>query len=124
MEMRKESELGAVDEDGHVITFEEKEMAEEDAELDKDTASQEGIKDEDFADTKDKLKEMRRLVNQVQQMQQNERRRVSVQAETNTHAHSRMVLSSVIETLFFMAITGFQVYTIRKWFSGAPSLGR
>jgi len=124
MDMRKESELGAVDEDGHVITYEEMEMNKENAELDKDTASEEGIKDEDFDDTKEKLKDMRRLLNQVQTMQQNERRRISVQAENNEHAHSRMVLSSVIETLVFMGITGFQIHTIRKWFSGAPALGR
>lgn len=124
MDMRKESELGGIDEQGHVITYEVRAMKEEDAELDKDTASQEGIKDEDFDDTKHKLKEMRRVLNQVQNLQQNERRRVSVQAETNEHTHSKMVLSSVIETIFFMAITGYQVYTIRKWFTGAPALGR
>lgn len=124
MEMRKESDLGGIDEDGHVKSYEEQLMLEEDEELDRDTASEEGIKDEDFQETRDKVKDLRRLLNEIQSMQQKERRRLTVHAETNEHSHSRMVLSSLMETLLFMAITGFQVYTIRKWFSGAPALGR
>jgi uncharacterized protein YoxC len=124
MEMRKESELGGIDEAGHVVSYETKTMMDEDKELEQDTASQEGIKDEDFQETREKVKDLRRLLNEIQSMQQKERRRLSVHAETNEHSHSRMVLSSLLETLLFMAVTGFQVYTIRKWFSGAPVLGR
>eukprot|EP00526_Cylindrotheca_closterium_P029084 CAMPEP_0113615888 /NCGR_PEP_ID=MMETSP0017_2-20120614/7943_1 /TAXON_ID=2856 /ORGANISM="Cylindrotheca closterium" /LENGTH=271 /DNA_ID=CAMNT_0000525159 /DNA_START=178 /DNA_END=993 /DNA_ORIENTATION=+ /assembly_acc=CAM_ASM_000147 len=123
-EMRKQSRLGHVDEEGHVITWEMKDMLEEDEELEKDTASQEGIKDEDFQATREKVKELRRLLNEIQGMQQKERRRLAMHAETNEHSHSRMVLSSLLETLLFMAVTGYQVYTIRHWFSGAPALGR
>jgi len=122
--MRKFSELGALDENGHVVSWEEKEMEDEDKELEGDTASQEGITDEDFQETRDKVKDLRRLLNEIQSMQQKERRRLNVHAETNEHSHSRMVLSSLLETLLFMAVTGYQVYTIRKWFSGAPVLGR
>ena len=122
--MRKESDLGGLDELGHVITYESKYTLEEDLELEKDTASQEGIKDEDFQQTRDKVKELRRLLNEIQSMQQKERRRLTVHAETNEHSHSRMVLSSLMETLLFMGITGYQIYTIRRWFSGAPVLGR
>jgi uncharacterized protein YoxC len=124
MEMRKETELGGIDATGHVISYETKTMMDEDKELEEDTASQEGIKDEDFQETRDKVKDLRGLLNEIQSMQQKERRRLSVHAETNEHSHSRMVLSSLLETLLFMAVTGFQVYTIRKWFSGAPTLGR
>ncbi|KAL3926676.1 MAG: hypothetical protein SGARI_005529, partial [Bacillariaceae sp.] len=124
MEMRKESDLGGLDEDGHVLSYEEYQMNEEDEELEKDTASNEGIKDEDFQETRDKVKDLRRLLNEIQSLQQRERRRLTVHSETNEHSHSRMVLSSLMETLLFMGVTGFQVYTIRKWFSGAPALGR
>jgi hypothetical protein len=124
MEMRKESDLGGLDENGHVKTYEEQKMNQEDEELEKDTASEEGIKDEDFQQTRDQVKDLRRLLNEIQSMQQKERRRLTVHAETNEHSHSRMVLSSLMETLLFMAVTGYQVYTIRKWFSGAPQLGR
>lgn len=124
MEMRKESELGGLNEYGHVKTYEEQKMTQEDQELEEDTASEEGIKDEDFAETREKVKDLRRLLNDIQSMQQKERRRLTVHAETNEHSHSNMVLNSLMETLFFMAVTGYQVYTIRKWFSGAPVLGR
>jgi emp24/gp25L/p24 family/GOLD len=124
MEMRKETDLGGLDEDGHVKTYEEQRMVEEDKELEEDTAVEEGIKDEDFQETREKVKDLRRLLNEIQTMQQRERRRLTVHAETNEHSHSRMVLSSLLETLLFMAVTGYQVYTIRKWFSGAPVLGR
>jgi len=124
MEMRKESELGGFNEEGHVRTHEERKMMEEDSELEEDTASAEGIKDEDFEETRDKVKDLRRLLNDIQSMQQKERRRLTVHAETNEHSHSSMVLNSLMETLLFMAVTGYQVYTIRKWFTGAPVLGR
>ena len=124
IEFRKKSELGDLDAQGHVISYEQKLMNEEDKLLEADTASQEGIKDEDFQETRQKIKDLRRLLNEIQTMQQNERRRLTVHAETNEHSHSRMVLSSLMETLLFMAVTGYQVYTIRRWFSGAPVLGR
>ncbi len=124
MEMRKESDLGGLNEDGHVWTYEERKMADEDIELEEDSAAAEGIKDEDFQETRDKVKDLRRLLNDIMNMQQKERRRLTVHAETNEHSHSSMVLNSLMETLLFMAVTGYQVYTIRKWFSGAPVLGR
>jgi len=124
MEMRKESELGGLDENGNVVSYEVRLMKEEDSDLEKDTAAKEGIKDEDFHETRENIKTLRRLLNEIQSMQQKERRRLTVHAETNEHSHSRMVLSSLFETLFFMAIIGFQIWTIRKWFSGAPVLGR
>merc|ERR1712238_251919 len=124
MEMRKESELGGINDDGDVRTYEEQKMTEEDQGLEEDTASEEGIKDEDFQETRDKVKDLRRLLNEIQSMQQKERRRLTVHAETNEHSHSSMVLNSLTETLLFMAVTGYQVYTIRRWFSGAPVLGR
>jgi uncharacterized protein YqfB (UPF0267 family) len=123
--MRKESELGGVNEDtGHVNTYEDQEMYEELEALMADTAVNEGIQDEDFENTRQKLKELRRLLNEIQSMQQKERRRLVLHATTNEHSHSRMVLSSLLETLLFMAVTGYQVFTIRRWFSGAPALGR
>lgn len=124
IELRKESELGGLGEDGHVLTYEAKTMEEEDKLLDEDTAGEEGIKDEDFQATRDKLRQLRRLLAEIHSAQQKERRRLIVHAATNKHSHSRMVLSSLMETMLFMAVTGFQVYTIRRWFSGAPSLGR
>jgi len=92
--------------------------------LEEDTAVQEGIKDEDFQSTREKLKSLRRLLADIQNKQQQERHRLIVHAATNEHSHSRMVFGSLMETLLFIVVTSFQVYTIRKWFKGAPVLGR
>jgi len=124
LDLRKESELGGVDAAGHVWTVRQKTMEDEESYLEEDTAASEGIKDEDFLSTREKLKTLRRLLADIQSKQSQERHRLIVHAATNEHSHSRMVLSSLLETILFMAVTGFQVYTIRKWFRGAPVLGR
>jgi len=124
VDLRKESELGGLDEYGHVWTYRQKVEEEEEDELDKDTAELEGIKDEDFGGTREKLKTLRRLLSDIQSGQNQERHRLAVHAATNEHSHSRMALNSLMETILFMAVTGYQVYTIRKWFKGAPVLGR
>jgi hypothetical protein len=121
---RKESEMGGLNENGDVMTHEERIMAEEDKMMEKDTASEEGIKDEDFVTTKEKLKTLRRLLAEIQSRQQQERHRLTIHSQTNEHSHSRMVLGSLLETLLFMVVTGIQVATIRRWFKGAPVLGR
>jgi emp24/gp25L/p24 family/GOLD len=124
MDLRKESEMGGLDENGHVWTVRRKAMEEEEKFMEEDTAESEGITDEDFQSTREKLKTLRRLLADIQSKQSQERHRLIVHAATNEHSHSRMVLSSLMETILFMAVTGFQVYTIRKWFRGAPVLGR
>jgi hypothetical protein len=124
MDFRKESEMGGLDENGHVRTYEQKLFDEEDKIMEEDTAVEEGIKDEDFVSTRDKLKTLRRLLADIQNRQQQERHRLVLHAATNEHSHSRMVLSSLLETLMFLVVTSFQVYTIRRWFKGAPQLGR
>eukprot|EP00545_Synedropsis_sp_CCMP1620_P014328 CAMPEP_0119012478 /NCGR_PEP_ID=MMETSP1176-20130426/6760_1 /TAXON_ID=265551 /ORGANISM="Synedropsis recta cf, Strain CCMP1620" /LENGTH=329 /DNA_ID=CAMNT_0006965443 /DNA_START=33 /DNA_END=1022 /DNA_ORIENTATION=+ len=124
LEMRKETELGGMDDDtGHVMSYATKEEQEETKYLEEDTASKEdGIKVEDFATVKGQLQRLRRLLSQIQQKQTSERHRLVVHAASNEHSHSRMVLSNIFETFFFMIVTGFQVYTIRKWFSGDNTL--
>lgn len=124
MDIRKESEMGGMAENGHVRTLQEKAMMEEEKFMDEDTAASEGIKDEDFQATREKMKTLRHLLADIQSKQSQERHRLIVHAATNEHSHSHMVLGSLLETILFMAVTGYQVYTIRKWFKGAPVLGR
>lgn len=123
LDMRSESELGGLDEDGAVLTFEEKAWLDEEKFMEQDTAVEEGIKDEDFESTKDKLKTLRRLLADIQTKQLQERHRLVVHSQTNEHSHSRMVLGSLLETIVFMVVTGVQIMTIRRWFKGAPVLG-
>jgi hypothetical protein len=123
IDFRKESEMGGIDEKGHVWTYEQKVMDEADRMMEEDSAQEEGIKDEDFQSTREKLKELRRLLADIQNKQSQERHRLLLHAATNEHSHSRMVLSSLFETLMFVLVSGFQVYTIRRWFKGASVLG-
>ncbi len=126
--MRKASELRGIDPStGHVYSYEQKALRDEEVYLSLDTKGEEavnGIKDEDFEETRDKLHKLRHLLADIQEKQQAESHRLALHAATNEHSHSRMVLNSLMETVLFMAVTGFQVYTIRKWFSAAPVLGR
>lgn len=124
LDFRKESDYGGIGEEGHVFTLEEKYVQEEERSMEEATALEEGIKDEDFQSTREKLKTLRRLLADIQAKQTQERHRLMVHSATNEHSHSRMVLSSLLETILFMLVTGFQVFTIRRWFQGAPALGR
>jgi hypothetical protein len=124
MDFRKESEMGGLNDKGHVRTYEQKLMEEEEEVMKEDTAVEEGIKDADFEMARAKLKTLRRLLADIQNRQQLERHRLVLHSATNEHSHSRMVLSSLLETLMFVLVSGFQVYTIRRWFKGAPVLGR
>jgi hypothetical protein len=124
MDIRKESEMGGLDEEGNVRTIQQKIVQDEERFLEQDTAAKEGIKDEDFESTRNKLKELRHLLADIQSKQSQERHRLAIHSVTNEHSHSRMVLGSLMETILFMLVTGYQVYTIRKWFKGAPVLAR
>lgn len=125
MELRKASEMGGLSEDtGHVNSMYEKSIYDEENFMAEDTAASEGIKEDDFLSTREKLQTLRRLLADIQSKQSQERHRLIVHAATNEHSHSHMVLGSLLETILFMVVTSFQVYTIRKWFRGAPVLGR
>lgn len=133
IEMRKSSELGQPNKKtGHLQSYERRAMIQEEKRLFHKPPSG-GVKDntngineieeKDLQVTRDQLQRLNRLLNDIRDKQYNERHRLSLYATTNEHSHSRMVLSSLFETLFYILVSGFQVWTIRKWFSGAPILG-
>lgn len=120
LEMRKSSDLGGVDVDtGHVFSYVKQEELLETEFLESDSPNEEEVmlKNEDFNTTKYQLERLRHLLIEIREKQGTERHRLVVHAATNQHSHSRMVLSSLFQTILFMAVTGFQVYTVRKWFS-------
>lgn len=81
------------------------------------------IQAKDLANSKSQMQRLNRLLNDIKEKQQNERHRLAIHFALNEHSHSRMVLSSLFETVFYIAVSGFQVHTIRKWFRGNPILG-
>jgi len=133
IEMRKSSELGQPNKKtGHLQSYERRAMIQEEKRLfhkkpttvDKTiTPVDSGIEEKDLQTTRDQLQRLNRLLNDIREKQHNERHRLSLHAATNEHSHSRMVLNSLFETLFYIVVSGFQVWIIRKWFSGAPVLG-
>jgi len=118
IQFRKSSELGLDNKTKHVTTYEEFSILEDEKEIDQDAA-----KEEDLSAAKTQIRTLHRILANIRDKQDNERRRLEVHKATNEHSHSRMVLNSLMETVLFMVVTGFQVYTIRKWFSGNPLLG-
>lgn len=118
IQFRKSSELGIDNKTSHVTTYEEFSILEDEKEIDQDAA-----KEEDLSAAKTQIRTLHRILANIRDKQENERRRLEVHKATNEHSHSRMVLNSLMETVLFMVVTGFQVYTIRKWFSGNPLLG-
>lgn len=127
LEMRKGSDMEGVDPDtGHVYAYTDFEELEENVFLDEASATEEvgAVSDGDFDAVKGQLQHLRHLVSLIQNKQSTERRRLTVHAVSNEHSHSRMVLSNLFETLLFMLVSGFQIYTIRKWFKGGQILAK
>jgi len=131
IELRKASTHGDVDKrTGHVLSLEDQEIHSEIHELyqlEDDTAviaEEELLQDEDLAATRDQLRFLQKIYSEIIKKQLEERRVWNWRTVKNQHLHSHLVLGNLIETIVYMGITGLQVYTIRKWFSGGPSLGR
>jgi len=120
MDMRKSSENGDLDERGHVPSIETVVELTNPVFVGADTAA----KEEDLEKAKSHIQDLHKLLIEIKSRQTKERHRLENHQEINLHSHSRMVLGSLMETAFFIAVTGFQVVTIRKWFQGGPLLGR
>lgn len=119
MDMRKSSENGELDERGHVPSLETVVELSNPVFVGIDAA-----KEQDLDKAKGHIKDLHKLLIEIKSRQQKERHRLENHQEINLHSHSRMVVGSLMETALFIAVTGFQVVTIRKWFSGGPLLGR
>mmetsp|Transcript_47974 Transcript_47974/g.71073 ORF Transcript_47974/g.71073 Transcript_47974/m.71073 type:complete len:344 (-) Transcript_47974:113-1144(-) len=123
MELRKSSELGSPDKtSGHIMTYEHRAMLDNER-LGKTPPKDAATKD-DLKVAGDMVRKLSRHLEQIKRKQSIERHEISVHSKINEHSRSRMVLGSLLETVLFIAVTGFQVYSIRKWFEGPAMLGR
>lgn len=130
-ELRKSSELGQPNKKtGHLQTYERHDMMQNERKLmDKlnAAAKKEGgggaVKEDDLQTTKTQISKMNRLLNEIREKQINERHRLAIHKAVNEHSRSRMVVGALFETVFYIVISGFQVYTIWKLFTGSPILG-
>ena len=67
------------------------------------------------------LERIRKGIKQIQIQQQVDRHRLQLHSLTNKMANTRMIISSVVETAFFVAAALFQVFYVRRWFTGRSS---
>ena len=123
IDLRKSSEYEGLDGNtGHVNSLERLQEIQQNRLLEEDTAKDEGIKEEDFDSTKKRIRDLRRVLTDIQIKQGSSRHRMTNQGEVNQHSHARMVVSSLVQTTVFILATGFQIYQIRSWFSKGSSL--
>jgi hypothetical protein len=131
MELRKSSTYGQIDKHtGHVpgsdMNFTHSEIHSLfDKEDDATVLAEEGaIKTEDLSTTKEQLRILEKVYQEIITKQLEERRVWNWRTVKNQHLYSHLVLGNLVETVVYCLISGYQVYTIRKWFGGNPKLGR
>jgi len=131
MELRKSSTYGKVDpRTGHVPYLTEVEAHTDIRTLfgkedDDAILAEEGVlSEEDLRATKEQIRILERVYGDIMQKQLEERRTWNWRTLKNQHLYSHLVLGNLVETIVYMGITGWQVYTIRKWFGAGPTLGR
>ena len=131
LELRKSSTYGPIDKrTGHVPGNDELTTHSEihhlyEKEDDATVLAEEGaIKDEDLSTTKEQLRILEKVYQEIITKQLEERRVWNWRTIKNQHLYSHLVLGNLVETLVYCLISGYQVYTIRKWFGGGPKLGR
>lgn len=126
MDMRKSSEFGYDNSTGHVMTWEKRdEMARMISVLQErfqNVEEEDGIKEEDFDSVKKRVSDLRRVLTDIQIKQGSARNRMTSHHTINQHSHSHMVSLSIMQTAVLIAVTGYQVFTIRRWFTGPQTL--
>jgi len=69
------------------------------------------------------LTRIQRGLSKIQLQQQRDRRRLSFQDKTNTDSHNDFIMSSIVETAFFIGASLFQIFFVRRWFASRMAPG-
>jgi len=125
IDMRKSSENGKPTDElnGHVPAHENDNTYFDTEEVPGDVFG-EAAEEWDLDGAKDVLRDLHNTLNVIKNKQEAQQHQNQSYESINSHSHSRLRNSSMLETMVFFAVSAFQVYTIRKWFSGGPMLGR
>lgn len=146
MDIRNSANFGGVNkETGHVWTFDDWEEWEEQQrilKLDKlkqkakkdeearallenlNTALKDQIKDYDLENTQQLMMEINNLVSRMQQSQSAVHQRIKSHEGVARRNYQKIKKSGIVETLLYLLITGYQVYTVHNWLLSTNSLGR
>lgn len=78
------------------------------------------FKDEEKSQVKVKvmLEALQNGLSQIQSQQQRDRRRLAYHNKNNNDTDRRVVMSSLVETAFFIGASLFQIFFVRRWFIG------
>lgn len=139
MDIRSSADLGGIDrETGHVYTYDDREEIDEEERLMGPTVEEEEaklvavelgkalqnqVRDYDIDATRELVKEVNSLVSELQKKQSTVHNRIKGHGGDARRNHKKIVRSGIIETVLYLAITLFQIYTMRKWLLGNTVLG-
>ncbi|EJK70555.1 hypothetical protein THAOC_08074 [Thalassiosira oceanica] len=135
LDIRSSAELGGVNGDtGHVFTWEEKQEMDEEQnyknledekmreELEEMLKGQVG--DYDLQTTRRLMSEVNHVVSQIQKLQGEMKDRMKVHSGDARRNQKKIAKSGMIETVLYLTITLFQLWTIRRWLLSSNVLGR
>jgi hypothetical protein len=146
MDMRSRNNLNGIDPDtGHVYTFAKRRMLDESELLENESPFREGsedsntyptdaeenakiienqIRENDLKESKEYLKQLMELTSVMSQQQQAHMARIRSHGGSARRNHESLVRSSKVETLLYAVITGWNVYSLRRWLLGNSLLGK
>mmetsp|Transcript_36881 Transcript_36881/g.75187 ORF Transcript_36881/g.75187 Transcript_36881/m.75187 type:complete len:390 (+) Transcript_36881:60-1229(+) len=146
MDIRNSAVFGGVNQEtGHVWTFDDWEEWEEEQRINKldelkeqakkdeearavleqlNKALSDQVKDYDLESTQRLMTEVNNLVSQMQQKQSSVHQRIKSHEGISKRNYQRIKKSGIVETLLYLLITGYQVYTVHNWLLSTNSLGR
>ena len=146
MDIRNSAVFGGVNhETGHVWTFDDweeweeeqriqklselKERAKKDEEARKtieqlNDALKDQVENFDLEKTQRLMSQVNNLVSQMQQRQSAVQQRIKSHEGIAKRNYQKIKKSGIIETLLYLVITGYQVYTVHNWLLSSNSLGR
>lgn len=141
MEMRSGNRLGGIDsETKHVYTYDEKAFLDEEKLLDEEIAAEEEarlnnielhkeivekqVKEQDLHASKAQIKHLNSMVMEMKKKHNEYHHRIKSHEAMARRNYEKMARSAKLETLLYVLITGFQVYTVHKWLLSNNLLGR
>jgi len=149
MDARSSSKMGGVDEEtGHVYTYAKRDLLNEEAAIDNKNGNNNKngsrldsntyqssieelskllvnqVEDADLHQTRDQIKVLNAKTSDIMTEIQTRMTRIRAHEHGARRNSANMAWSSKVKTLVFAVISGFQVYTMRKWLLSNSLLGR
>jgi len=81
------------------------------------------LKEEGYSAVKESIERIKKGIITIQKQQQWDRNRLTLHSETNHASHIKVVIGSIVETAFFIIVSIFQIYFVRRWFTSRPASG-